>query len=807
MITTVQSGINKKLSNSLGTLLGFEHFQYGIEGKTTFGQFRITLYSDHIIRIQATLEEYFEESSYAVVAKPGTVDFAVEEVNDHLLISTAELVLQVQKNPVRFTLLNKKGQVVNEDDKGFGTSWIGEQTTTYKKMQEGERFIGLGEKTGPLDRRGHGYQNWNTDHFAYGVESDPLYASTPFYLGIHSGLSYGLFFDNSHKTHFNFGASNDRFSSFSADLGEMNYYLIHHDTVAEILQSYTRLTGRMEMPPIWSLGYQQCRYSYYPDKEVLSVAKTFREKDIPADVIVLDIHYMEEYKIFTWSGKDFPDPEGLIKSLRDMGFHVVVMCDPGIKIQEGYEPYDDGKGKNVFLKYPDGTDYSGEVWPGWCHFPDFTNPKTREWWGEKFKSYTDLGVKGFWNDMNEIATWGQMLPELIEFDFEGEKGTTRKGRNLYGFLMARATYEGAKKQLAGERPFNLTRAGYSGIQRYAALWTGDNVASEEHMMAGVRLVNSLGLAGVPFTGYDVGGFAGDASPGLFARWLSIGAFSPFFRGHSMINSRDAEPWAFGEEVEQISRNYINLRYKLMPYIYSAFYESSQNGLPIARSLAIDYTHDAAIYDPRYENQYLFGPHLLVAPLESNKDIARVYLPEGIWYDLHTGTPYQGGKAHFIDANLEKLPVFVKGGGIIPMQSRICSHAEQPESTLTLHVYAGGEDSLFIYYEDDGHTFRHQQGEYFKRAIYYHAMENEIVLNPAEGSYESKFNTLKVVLHGFSSVQQVKVNGQSIPVNREQITFLEQISSFDPKGKQYSIEKEHVQVFTLPHLIDQQVIVL
>jgi alpha-glucosidase len=481
------------------------------------------------------------------------------------------------------------------------------------------------------------------------------------------------------------------------------------------------------------------------------------------------------------------------------------MCDPGIKIEAGYGPYEDGKVDDVFLKYPDGTYYSGEVWPGWCHFPDFTNPTTRAWWGEKFKSYTDLGVDGFWNDMNEIATWGQMLPELVEFDFEGEKGTLRKGRNIYGMLMAKATYEGAKKQLAGLRPFNLTRAGYSGIQRYAALWTGDNVATEEHMMAGVRLVNSLGLAGVPFTGYDVGGFAGDATPELFARWISIGAFSPFFRGHSMINSRDAEPWAFGEEVEQISRNYITLRYKLMPYIYSAFFESSQNGLPIARSLAIGYTHEAPIYDGRFENQYLFGPSFLIAPLESTKDIARVYLPAGTWYDLHTGRRYAGSAEYFIEANLERLPVFIKGGAIIPMQSHINSLDQAPEDTLYLHLYADVADNIFLYYEDDGTSYNYQNGSYYKRAMRYLASDQKLVINPAEGSFISKFKQVKLVLHGFGTLKKAIVDGQAFDIYSEEFSYLKQISSFDPKGKNYTINMEKVQ--TLHFELSQEQIII
>jgi alpha-glucosidase len=465
----------------------------------------------------------------------------INQTDGQITLKTSVIELEIDKKNASFRFRDIHGHVLNEDDAGLGTSWIGDQVTSYKRLQPGERFIGLGEKTGPLDRKGNGYENWNTDAYAYNNTTDPLYCSMPFYMGIHQGRQYGIYLDNSHKSFFNFGASNNRFSSFSADAGPMNYYFIAGDTVAEVIQHYTELTGRTPLPPRWSIGYQQCRYSYYPDTEVLNTAKTFRDKDIPADAIVLDIHYMDKYKIFTWDNKHFPNPKGMLDQLKDQGFEIVVMCDPGIKAEPGYPAYEDGKANDVFVKYPDGEYYTGQVWPGWCHFPDFTNPATRTWWMRQLKRYSELGIEGYWNDMNEIATWGNMIPENLEFQFDGHPTTARKARNVYGFQMARTTYESATQLLQGKRPFNLTRSAFSGIQRYAAVWTGDNVAYDEHMMLGIRLVNSLGLTGVAFTGYDVGGFVGDANTKLFTRWISIGSFSPFFRGHSMINSKDSEP--------------------------------------------------------------------------------------------------------------------------------------------------------------------------------------------------------------------------------------------------------------------------
>jgi alpha-glucosidase len=795
---------NASLSQSLGQLTKWSLERFGINGETEDGRFRVLVYNDHIVRITITKEDRFEDFSYAVIASPTSHNHTTTEHADHIEIHTNAVILTVTKDPVRFSLKTIHHQLINEDDRAFGTSWNGDQVTTYKKLQEGERFIGLGEKTGPLDRRGSGYQNWNTDSFGYRSGDDPLYCSIPFYIGIHNGLSYGVFFDNTHKSFFNFGASNNRFSSFSADRGEMDYYLMHSHSVAGIIKEYTHLTGRMELPPFWSIGYQQCRYSYYPDKEVLAVAQTFRDKDIPADVIVLDIHYMEQYKIFTWSKKDFFDPKGMIKKLKELGFEVVVMCDPGIKVESGYKTYDEGVRNEVFLKYPDGTNSSGQVWPGWCHFPDFTNPMTRQWWKEQFKEYIDLGVEGFWNDMNEIATWGNMLPENIEMSFEGNRATMRKGRNVYGSQMARSTYEGTKELLGGKRPFNLTRSAYSGVQRYSAVWTGDNVSYDEHMLLGVRIVSSMGIGGIAFAGYDVGGFVGEANKKLFARWVSIGAFSPFFRGHSMINSRDSEPWAYGEEVEQISRNYIKFRYQLLPYIYSLFHDASQTGLPVQRSLAIDYTHDYRIYDGKFYNQYLFGPYFLVAPVESDKEFVKVFLPHGEWYYLYNGQRYAGDSEFILECPLHKLPVFVKAGALIPMQSA-SSNTKTITDKLILHVYTG-QSSSFVFYEDDGATFRYQEGDFAKRHIQYSAEKREVVLSPVDGNYTSTRKLLKVVLHGLTyHAHSVYVNGIQNNLNAEVNSFFAALEKFDPIYDPEPASQENVYTVETAYTADELVI--
>ncbi len=782
---------------SLGDVISTDLIPGGLKGYTKNGVFRILLYNEATFRITIARTDEFEDFSYAAIAEPIQGEILMTKMPDHLVISTPLIDLEVGLYPVRFKFLTKSGKVINEDEPSFGTSWVNSEVTTYKKLQEGERFIGLGEKTGNLDRRGKGYVNWNTDSFAYAIESDPIYGSYPFYIGAHNDLSYGIFLDNCNKSHFNFGASNNRFASFMAEDGDMDYYFFHDRNVSKILYHYGSITGFMPLPPKWSIGYQQCRYSYYPDTKVETIARNFREKAIPIDAIVLDIHYMDKYKIFTWDREKFPDPERLISNLKQMDVEVVLMCDPGIKIDEDYQVFESGKHADVFLKYPDNEEYAGEVWPGWCNFPDFTNPITREWWLDQLKSYAVLGVKGYWNDMNEIATWGQMMPENICFEFDGNGAMTKKGRNVYGFQMARSTYEGAKQQLNGERPFNLTRAGFSGIQRYSAVWTGDNFASDEHMLLGVRLVNSLGLSGVAFAGYDIGGFVGDTSSDLFARWIAIGALSPFFRGHTMINSRDAEPWAFGEQVEEIARNYINLRYRLLPYIYSLFYEASQSGLPVARSLAVDYTHVDQVYQEDFQNQYLFGPSILVCPASSQQKYCKVFFPDGNWYNMFTGELFAGDQEIIVDADLERLPVFVKSGAILPMQQTIQSTSDRSRSELFIHLYHGGEGQ-FVYYEDDGKSFDFQNSGYYRRKLNFDTNKRQFIMSQAEGKFESQFATIQLILHGFDELQELTINEEPMQLVGASHQFLQAITRFDPLGDFYNAPVESIQTVSFPN---------
>ncbi|HNI44002.1 MAG: DUF4968 domain-containing protein [Chitinophagales bacterium] len=772
----------KNLPQPIGKLQTHNLRPTGFDFTTKHAHITITFYSPSIVQIRIGRQELSTAFSYALVAQPQNVAFRLHQTAEAWFIYTDQMCLKMHTDPMRFELYDLAGNLLNADEPKLGTNWIGTEITTYKQRQTNERFVGLGEKTGNLDRSGSAYTHWNTDFFAYPTNADPIYCSTPFYIGIHDKGCYGIFLDNSHRSYFNFGASNKRFTSFGVEDGEMNYFLFGGNSIRQIIEDYTWLTGRMSLPPLWSLGLQQCRYSYYPDTEVLCVAQTFREKDIPADVMYLDIHYMDRYRVFTWHKQYFPQPEQLLNDLQEIGFNTVVILDPGICCTAtDYPVLDDGIANDVFVRYNDGENYSADVWPGTCFFPDFTRPETRQWWAKHLQTNIQQGIKGFWNDMNEPATWGQFMPNNLLFDYDEHPTTHREARNVYGMQMARSTYEATLQADKGERYFVLTRAGFAGIQRYSAVWTGDNVASDEHFLAGVRLLNSMGLTGIAFSGYDVGGFCGEASPELFARWIAVAAFSPFLRCHSMINSRSAEPWAFGEEATEIARNYVKLRYRLLPYLYSLFYEATQNGMPIVRSLCIDHPHDPHIYDPAYQNQYYFGQFFLVAPTISQQNITKVYLPDAQYYDLYTDTPHSEAFLKH-DSPKERLPVFVKSGAIVPMQSVVQHTQEKPDTTLEIHLYYAAPDqtdSAFEYYEDDGRNIDTHQ--HYRRTYTYAPVQQQLHIAAAQKQgYSSHFTHIRLFLHGFEQLRNtLSINQKSYATEHNDYRFIQPLSDFDP----------------------------
>lgn len=672
--------------------------------------------NEYIVRVKLLLDHHFDwRSTIAVQEEAYTkVEVRLEEGLESYQLILPELTVVMQKENGRLDFYNAAGDLISREEEVFRTG-RGEYGCR-KQMEADSHIYGLGEKTGFLNKKGEKYDMWNSDVFDPHVpEIECLYVSIPFLIHFnYNRPAYGIFLDNPGRTSFDM-RSNDNMYSFQIDSGTLDYYFVYGPELKDVVQRYSRLTGCMELPPAWAIGYHQSRYSYMDQKEVVALARSFRDKQIPCDVIYLDIHYMDEYRVFTFDPVRFPNPRAMINELSEMGIRIVPIVDPGVKKDPEYLPYREGIKNDFFCRKMEGDLFIGNVWPGASAFPDFTVEEVRLWWEERHRYYTDLGIQGIWNDMNEPAVFN--ANKTMDLDVvhgnDGDPKTHRELHNLYGMLMSMATQQGLKKQLKGERPFVLTRAGYAGVQKYAATWTGDNRSFWEHLSMAIPMVLNLGLSGQPFAGSDIGGFSHHTTPELLARWTQAGVFFPYCRNHSVLDSIHQEPWAFGSQIEDICRKYIRLRYRLLPYLYTLFYEAHKTGMPVMRPLILEYPHDRNVHN--LCDQFMVGSNLLAAPvLRPNSEYRAVYLPEGEWIDYWTGERHAGDRHVLAHAPLDVMPLYVKAGTILP--ELLDDHWKpllNEESNVTLHIYASASHSISHeqWYEDDAQTYAYKKDAY------------------------------------------------------------------------------------------------
>lgn len=610
-----------------------------------------------------------------------------------------------------------------------------------KKLQGSEHFYGLGDKTGFLDKRHYEYEMWNTDNPAPQVDSfKALYKSIPFFMSLTDEHVYGIFLDNTYKSYFNMGQESEEYYWFGAEGGALDYYYIAGNSLAEVLEGYTYLTGRCPLPQRWTLGYHQSRWGYVTQEDVEEVASGMRKYDIPCDVIHFDIDYMQDYKVFTWNQKRYHnDPDGFLKGLAEQGFKPVTINDPGVKKEKDYPVYEEGVENGYFARTPEGEVYINAVWPGDAAFPDFGNPAVRNWWGDKQQFLLDKGVRGIWNDMNEPASFNGPLPADVVFTDEDRETSHAEMHNVYGHLMAKATYEGLKK-LDGRRPFVITRACYAGTQKYATGWTGDNHSLWAHLQMAIPQLCNLGMSGMPFVGTDLGGFGSDTTPELLTRWVQTACFSPLFRNHAALGTRQQEPWRFGAEVLDIYRKYVKLRYQWIPYFYDLFYEEERTGAPIMRPLVFHYEKDETAR--RCNDEFLLGSRILAAPVvNQGADRRMVYLPEGDWYDYWTKEKITGPVWFVREAPLDTCPIYVKAGSILPMMEPQSYVGEKSMDTLLLDVYPG--EGSWDHYLDNGEDFAYREGRYHQYRFTVHgdgSVSGEIV----HGGYEKPYRKILVI---------------------------------------------------------------
>lgn len=710
----------------LGRVAGIEQTERGIVLDCGGPQIAITFVTPTMLRVRvAPSGGFVARRSWAVAQDDSewpSVPFEVREADDVIEVLTEQIRVRVERDGARLACFDHAGRPWAQDATP-NIGWRRGAIAGWKQIEPDEHFYGFGERTGLLDKRSERVTNWTVDAISYGSVTDNMYQAIPFFMALRPGIAYGVFFNTTYWSQFDLGAEQPGVWQMESRGPELDYYLIYGPRPAQILETYTALTGRMPLPPRWALGYHQCRWSYRSAGEIRELASEFRSRRIPCDVIHLDIDYMRGFRVFTWSPTRFSDPAGLVQELRDTGFRTVTIIDPGVKYETEaeYAVFDDGVANNYFVRNADGSLFHGYVWPDKSVFPDFLRPDVRAWWAEQHRALTDVGVAGIWNDMNEPAISDRPFGDdgkMITFPLdapqgpEAERTDHAETHNLYGLHMARAAKEAMDLLRPDERSFVLTRSGFAGIQRWSAVWMGDNQSQWDHLDASLPTLCNMGLSGVPFVGSDIGGFAGNATAEMFARWMQVGVLYPFMRGHSAAGTAQHEPWIFGDETERICREYIELRYRLLPYMYTLFWQATQTGAPVLRPLVYEFPDDVQTYT--LYDQVLLGPSLMAAPVYRPGVTHRaVYLPQGTWFDWWTGERFKGASPILAHAPLNRMPLYVRAGAIIPMQPVVQHTGEMTDKTtspLRLRVWSG--EGSFTFYEDDGTSLAYRDAGTF-----------------------------------------------------------------------------------------------
>lgn len=740
----------------------------------------VTAITDEIFNIFCGLKSETNHSFAIEGDKTKPVNLIANMVGNYIIISTPKLSVYVYDN-FRMSFLKSDGTVICRDYKGErqaeGAAIISKEAAAQarmeghvltdgithrcievlKRMEGDEYFYGLGDKYSFLNKKGYEFEMWNSDLPEPHFESmTRLYKSIPFLIVHRESVNYGIFFDNHHRTYFDLGKENSSYFSFSADDGNLDYYFIYGTTIKSVISGYTYLTGTTPLPQLWTLGYQQSRWSYENRGELLSIANGMRDNEIPCDVLHCDIDYMDNFKVFTWGEKQYPEHKKMLEELKKQGFKVVTIIDPGVKKEEGYTIYDEGVAKDYFVHDKDGNIYENVVWPGDSVFPDFGRRAVRNWWADNQRLMTDDGVAGIWNDMNEPASFRGEIPEDVVFSDEDRATTHGEMHNVYASLMCKATYDGIKRH-TGKRPLVITRAFYSGAQKYTTAWTGDNQSHWSHLRYSIAQLCSIGMGGLAFIGTDVGGFGASCTPELLCRWTQVGCFTPFFRNHSAKGTRYQEPWAFDKKTMEICRKYIRLRYRLIPYLYDCFRTTEMTGIPVFRPLVLNFEKDKNTAE--INDQFMVGDWIMVAPIVDQGKVSRdVYLPRGCnWYDFHTGERFMGGSRILREAPLDTCPIYIREGAILPMWPVMNYIGEKKVDCLELMVF--GSEGEYTHYQDNGEDFAYREGEY--NLYQFTRKGGRLSIEMTNSGYAERYESFKVTMNG--KTFKIKFSGRKLTI--------------------------------------------
>ncbi len=769
---------------------------------------RVAALAPDIVRVRLLAAGVEPARSWAVERASWDAGAVVEQAENGCAVLRLETcVVEAALDPLRLHLRWPDDAPFAEHDLAYGMGLIVEPARDkpadrlqpaggarcHMRLQPGERIIGAGERTEPLDRRGARMTFWNTDPpSSHDETTGAMYASIPFWMVARpDGRVWGVFMDSVALSDLDAGASDPNVMSFGVASGDLTYYALAGPTPADVLRQYTSLTGRMPLPPRWALGYGQSRWSYFPEEQLREIAAQFRARRIPCDHLWLDIDYMDGCRVFTWSPTRYPAPKRLMTDLREQGFKVITIINPGVKADPTDPTFAEGVRRDYFVRQPDGTLFTGVVWPGACVFADFSRKDVRGWWGDLHQPLLDAGVAGIWDDMNEPGLTDQpipgsgkahsstMAPDAIQWPDGPDREPTPHAllHNAYGMLMARATREGLERLRPNERPFILTRSGYAGIQRYAAIWTGDNHSRWEHLRLAARMCLSLGMSGTPLVGFDTGGFWGAPTGEMLTRFTQLGALFPFFRNHCAMSVPPQEPWALGQPFEAFIRQAIELRYRLLPYFYTLADEAARTGAPITRPMLYHWPDDPTVAG--LDDQLTIGADLLAAPIFAPDQRQRsVRFPPGAWRDWLTGQRYAGPVTAQVECPIDVLPLYQREGSVVPLGPVMRFVGELDVEPLTLVCALGPESESHAagaLYEDDGVTRAFEDGAW-RRTVYTVERAGERITLRAsqpEGFYDAPARPgtleLRLLRRDFApatpdpSARAVTLDGQSLDV--------------------------------------------
>jgi alpha-glucosidase len=787
----------------LDRVTGARPLANGVEIKSGTAVMQVTALRDDLLRVRVGANGKLpEDASWAVLpaSRTATVQVKPESNEKSVGFATAKLRVTIERQPLAMTVTDLAGNVIVQDLPEHPVEFHGAEFRIYKHSPEDEHYFGLGDKPGPLDRRNEAFTDWNTDAFGWQESSDPIYKSIPFFMTFQKGIAGGVFLDNTWRVSFDFNKELRDGYSFGAPDGPLDYYILYGPAPKDVVRAWAWMTGPTPLPPLWTLGYQQSRYSYYPETEVRRIADRLRSERIPSDVIWLDIDYQLKNRPFTVDPDKFPHFDQMIQDLKAEHLRSVIITDLHVaKLpNQGYKPYDEGLAGGHFVKNPDGSVYTGVVWPGPAVFPDFTQKKSRDWWGTLYSDFVSKGVAGFWNDMNEPAVFevaSKTMPDDVrhridEPGFQKRNANHLEIHNVFGMENSRGTFEGVRRLAPDVRPFVMTRASYAGGQRYAATWTGDNSSTWNHLRQTTPQLINLGLSGFGLSGADVGGFAGSPQPELLTKWLEIAAFHPIDRDHTSMGTNPQEPWENGTTKDlDLRRKYIETRYRLISYLYTTAEEMSRTGIPMMRPLFLEFpdaSRDKHPIDLNTNNEFLIGPDLLIAPspYPDMLDDYQAVLPPVGWYDFWTGQPLrfgvQAGRVGndnvpdndlqiTLHNRVDTVPVFARAGSIIPMQPLVQSTMIKPEGPLTLRVYppqrqsGACEGSLYL---DDGVSYAYQKGDFLRLKFTCELTSTGVTLKigAREGSFVPWWTQFSVEVYGATKSATANAAGAVIESN-------------------------------------------